>query len=271
MTTRTFLVDGMSLDDPAGRWRLEQATRSPSVAVRRRAQLDLPMRDGTIPVLQGWGTGTVLVSVLVRPTRPDGSAGDVAQLEDNRRALVALLAQAGTVGFSTDTTVRSVQVADVAISDPVDHGRQGMIIQATFTVQPFWAEGTTPVVSAPAFAVPQIVFPEFAGCTGTLQDAVIRLTGPFGRMALACAGTGLIVGALPAGQCRYVDLAAWSMWDTASSTQWTPAGATSQPDWPAGGMLALRADPAAQLAVTVDVAGQTTATQVGVRARRWFL
>ena len=277
MAVATYLIDGVALDDPATRWRLERATRLPATANRRVSQLGLPFRDGAIGIRQGMDVGQVGLSVAVLDRDMAGGLWDLAVMDDRRAAIAAMLAGAKTVTWQPGTgRSRKADVIESVVAEPELVGRRGLILSAALTVQPFWSE-SAPILSAsrPLVAGP-VTFPEFAGCTGKLADAIIRISGPFTGLTLTAGVTGVSTTySLAAGTYFYINTATFRAWTGSLPTSWSPL--TLRPiDYPIGGPIqlwpTLAGDPLNMpVSLTVEGTGFTADSTIAIRSRRWFL
>lgn len=277
MATGTYLVDGVALDDVAGRWRLENASKLPAAANRRVASLDLPYRDGVVAVRQGMGTGVVGVSVVVMGA--EASGGDLGVLEQRRSVVARLLGEARSVRWAPGVGVaRTVDVVESAVSEPDLRGMSAAVVSAALTVQPFWHEDAVIVTNNVALAAGTVEFPQLAGCTGRLNDAVVRVLGPFSTLTVTSPvdGSGAVFSApLAASTYLYLDTVTFRAWTSSSATAWS-GGTARLADFPAAGPLTvwptLAGDPMS-MPVRLQVAGTgfTAASRIAIRSRRWFL
>lgn len=275
----TYAVDGVALDDPKDRWRLEAATKVPASASRNVQTVDLATRDGAIGVRQGMGTGQVGLVVAITDVTAAAS-GDLSSVDGCLSAIVSLLAEAKTVTYTAGTGhVRTADVVEVAVSDPEVRSRRTAIVSATLTVAPYWSDATAITTADKALTNGSVTFAELAGSTGRLQDAIVRLKGPFNSVVMtdAYSGTSATYGtAVAAGTYLYVQT--WPFlraWTSTSSSAWT-TGTAVVIDYPAAGPLqvwpARGTDPTARAPrLNVTVTGQTTASAIALQSRKWFL
>lgn len=262
----TWLADGAYLDDPDGRWFVNDATTWPSGAARRVSTLELPRRNGVTVRKQGWGTGTVKLGFYVH--------GDSVELHDpNLGALESLLARAGTLTFRNSDRTRSADIVKVELSDPeILSDPRWSKLEATVTTQPFW-QGADIVTSADqVMTVGVLAFTEWAGCTGPVSDAVLRLRGPFDQLVLTGSnGSSLrVLNAVSAGSFIFVDLASFSAWSGAAG-QWSPSAATVAIDYGPGGPLQFEPTSRGEFALTIAATGLTASSAIAVRGRKWWL
>lgn len=140
----TYAVDGVPLDDPAGRWMIERATKIPAAGNQRVELLDLPDRDGVVGVQRGMGTGQVGLSLAL-------IADDAGVLDDSRQALLSALRAPKTLTWMPGGgRTRVADVIQSVIAEPSKVGSAAAIVSAALTVSPFWREGG-PLVSPSIF------------------------------------------------------------------------------------------------------------------------
>lgn len=268
-----WAIDGVELDDPKGRWRIEHASKVPAGANRRVTMLDVPARDGSIAVRQGVGTGTVSLTLAV--------FGERADLDARRSALVSLIQQARKITWSPAPDRRiSTTVLQSAVSDPERRGTTALLIQASITTSPYWKEPNTAISLPQTLAAGyRVTFPEFAGSTGRLDDAWMRITGPTKSLTLTSErdATGLHLNrAVNAGEYVFVDLARFVGYKSSRDSDW---GLSSSEqiglDFPVGGPLQIWpmvTDPEkSQVSLVVGGSGFTSASKVSIRASRSFV
>lgn len=262
----TYLIDGVSLDDPAGRWLLDAATLLPAAASRDVAKLRLNRRDGVVTRRLSWGEGSaqLRLNVLSGPA-------PLQPVHARLRTLQSLLARAATLRLVDDID-RSVAVTEADVSSPTRLGTDDWAIEATLTLQPFWRAGS--LLTAPSVDVPAagpVVFEQWAGTTGDLVDGILRLRGPFTRREVrALDSSGVIaVGTVTDAQYVFVDVANFRAW-RGGSTAWTPTATAVALDYPAAGPLRLYPSAGGvELALAGDGFGATTS--IALRAHRYYL
>lgn len=180
----TYLVDGVPLDDPDGRWRLEAATRLPAPAGRRHALLETPRRPSVLQVPGQSGTGTVNLSLVV-----DGAGGrlDRGVLADRLSMLARVFDAAQAVTLrSPGRPDRSAVVHQAVVAEPAAVGRAATVA-IQLTVAPFWHEPTARTQTLDAETGQTLAFTTFAGTTGRYGYAngmFLRVRGPFTRLEL---------------------------------------------------------------------------------------
>lgn len=281
MRKATWLVDGVPLDDPDGRWLLEAATSVPAPASRTVASTSLPSRDGVLSVRQGMGTGTVALSVAVVGT---GRGGDLADVDATASWLAALLSEARTVTWQPgEGRSRSVDVVETVVAEPEIRGRRHVVISAALTVHPWWVEDTAAVTSPAATVTTagvRLNAALWAGVSGRQQDAIVRVSGRVVNPLVVDVASGTsasYTGTIPTGTHLYIASWPWlRAWTSTSNAAWSIAQGTEvQVDYGEAGPLiitpALETGPGQAVPqVTVSASGVSGATAV-MRGRRWHL
>lgn len=267
------MVDGVSLDDPQWRWRLLRATVLPGVGAVRVSELELPSLDGVIIDRQGFGPGVVSVSLLVPEAGVSGGK-PVEPVDVRLNRLQALLARARVLTRTPEgRPAASVEVIRVAISEPSRVGRARWQVDATLTVQPFWAEDAVLLPTQKTGIPGSVVFSDWLGATGDVVDGVIRVKGPLTRCAIVnpVNGSGVsFISSLSASQYVFVDTRAFQGWRATSAAQWEPSATPVPLDWPPVGRI--RLTPAdVGLPLSVGGEGLTAASAITVRGKRWWL
>lgn len=264
---RSYRLDGVSLDDAAGRWFLEKATSLPGAAARRTQTLEVARRNGVTVARQGWGTGSVSVSVAVTDKDVSGVRRGAAQLDQNVRVVQALLARAEQITHVSLAAVeRTTDVVSVSVSEPSMLGREVQKIEATLTVQPFWQEGDVRIQEV-VLTNGALKFSVWDGCTAPVQDGLIRITGPFTTCTLSGRGSVVLSTALAAAKFLYIDPAAFTAF-TSSSAAWPSSGAAYALDF---GARPLELDCAGGLQLTAAGTGFTSASKIAVRGHLYML
>lgn len=265
-----LLIDGVPLDDPDRRWFLDYSALLPASAARDVAKLRLTRRDGNVTRRLSWGEGSLKVVVNVPPPRAFGSL-PIAPVEERVRQLLSLLSRAESVVMETDNgPTRSVGVVEAAVSDPSRLSPTAWRIDATLTLDPFWREGAL-VTSAPVPVPGEVVFPEWAGTTGDVQDGILRVQGPLTEFsAVAVDGTGVsFAHSVSAAQYVFVDVARFRGWRGGASS-WSPNNTPVLLDYPPGGPL--RLSPGVNgISLSVAAVGVDSTSKMWLRASKWWL
>lgn len=262
----TWLADGVFLDDPDGRWFVNDSTTWPSVPARRVSTLELPRRNGVTVRKQGWGTGSVKLGLYVH--------GDGAEAVDpNLDVLEALLSRANEVTFRNADRTRTVEVVRVELSEPeILDDVSWSKLEVTLTVQPFWCGDSVITSTDRVLVVGELTFSEWAGCSGPVSDAVLRLRGPFDQLVLTGAnGSSLrVLNAVASGSFVFVDLASFSAWSGAAG-QWSPSSTQVAIDYGPGGPLQFEPTSKGDFVLAVEATGLTAGSAIAVRGRKWWL
>lgn len=267
------LIDGADLDDSGRRWFLDFSALLPAVATRDVAKLRLPSRSGVTVRKLSWGEGSIKLSVNVPPQKAFGVL-PALPVEERTQQLQALLVRASLVTVVVDGKSLSTAVTDVSISEPVRVGPRAWRLEATLTVQPFWREAAT--LTSPVMSPGSVVFAQWAGSTGDVQDGVLRVKGPLTKCSIAGRGGVSFERALTAAQYVYVDVTAFRAWYSTSASAWTPTSTAVLLDYPASGPLVLEPS-AAGIALSVAGDGIVTSgtdeqrTGITLRGGRYWL
>ena len=260
----SFWVDDVALDGDD--WFLTNATLLPSVASRRVSQLELFRGQGVRTAKGGWGLGSLTVDLVV----PEGGTGSVSS---RLRRLQALLAGSSEIRAELDgLPVMACEVVGVDVSDPSRVGIEVWSLQAKFTLQPFWVEGSH-VNDGGAGAVTQaltgtgsLVFTQWAGSTGVVRDGILRVSGSATSVSVTASdGTGFTFPQpLTSSQSLFVDVEKFRAW-VGAATDWNVTYSPAWLDWPPAGPLVLK--PSSD-GVRLTLNG---GTGLALKGRRWWL
>ena len=258
---RNWLVDGVPLDDPGGRWNILLASPPSTPSKRQVARLALANRSNVFSKRQGWGEGQQRFRLVLR--------GD--DVEANADVLMGVLARAENLVSRIGSRTRQAEVIEVTVAEPervlVDYWR----LEVVFSLQPFWSEANA-ITSAVKVIPGAVTFTEWAGTTGDVTDGILRVRGPLTRCSITAAdGTGVSFEyALSESQYAFIDVAGFRGWRGGAS-QWSPSSNVVALDYPAGGPLVLSpgADGVA-LSVTAEGTDDQTSGLV-LRGRKWWL
>ena len=258
---RNWLVDGVPLDDPDGRWNILLASPPSTPSKRQVARLELANRSNVFSKRQGWGEGQQRFRLVLR--------GD--DVEANADVLMGVLARAENLVSRIGSRTRQAEVIEVTVAEPERVFVDYWLLEVVFSLQPFWSELGV-VLSEVALIPGDVVFTEWAGTTGDVMDGILRVRGPLTRCSITSAdGRGLSFEyELTDSQYAFIDPVTMTAWRGGSS-QWTPSANLIPLDYPAGGTLVLSpgADGVA-LSVTAEGADSETSGLV-LRGRKWWL
>lgn len=174
---QTVRVDGVDLRQRDQGWYLTWGTRLPAPASQQVVHVSTPYMDGVIPTRQGWRLGRVNLELIVRGT------------DENMRArvsrLVMLLANARTVTTVEGRQELTAKVVESQVGEPDWSALGSVKLTAQLTVAPFWSDGEKVTQARPLGTGKTVVrFPAFAGCTGRLMDAVVKVRGVQGSFTV---------------------------------------------------------------------------------------
>lgn len=258
---RNWLVDGVPLDDPDGRWNILLASPPATPSKRQVARLELANRSNVFSKRQGWGEGQQRFRLVLR--------GD--DVEANADVLVGVLARAENLVSQIGSRTRQAEVIEVTVAEPERVFADYWLLEVVFALQPFWSEDTV-LTSASKLIPGNAVFAEWAGTTGDVQDGILRVRGPLTRCSiLAEDGRGLSFEyELTASQYAFIDPVTMTAWRGGSS-QWTPSANLIPLDYPAAGTLVLTPG-SSGVALTVAAEGTDDQTSgLVLRGRKWWL
>ena len=270
--TKTYLVDGVDLNDEAQGWILDSATKLPAAASRRTTLVELPSRDGAIPVPGGMGTGTVAVSVSV-------VAGSAKSLKTRLSVLAALMSQATVLSMVEGGARFDVEVLEVTVGDPDflgwDSAGTWASVTSVFTVAPYWSRPSL-ITQTVTVDGENIVLSKFAGATGPLADSVFRFSGPLTGVRVTSRHSTFfeVANLVGSGFYLYVSPAALKSWVTTSAASWRPLTSSRPLDYGPGGVPSfwptVTGPDLTEMRVTVELTNAAT-TQMTVRGRAWYL
>ncbi|MBP2704392.1 hypothetical protein JOL79_11265 [Microbispora sp. RL4-1S] len=286
----TYVVDGVALDAPG--WYLAKETRRRPLPGVRGVSVEVPGRAGQLPIVGlDADTTTLALTLWVTAVRPDGSDGDLPDLEANLDALFAVFGvrhrlldirhlPAAGIERQADATVLAQAEPDMDVP-----GRRAKLPILLTIPGVYWRDVAPSTWSSGLPATGQAVSP-LAGSTAPITDALLRFTGPATNPAMTDAVTGVTVaytGALTGSQRLLVDCGRMraarvtsDTWDLSAGTDVT-GGVSSTGPGSASRWLHLTpgisgTDPYSR-AVTVTATGSGTsgASLVEIRARRAHL
>lgn len=249
-----FTIDGVNLQDPAGRWELARATKRRALPAVRATNITTPNRHGNHFVPNDtFGPGSMSFVLMVTDLDSAGTNQGPAQAEANLELATALFLHTGrqfTIEHHLDPTQKRTATGRVtAGSDPEALDFDLTLYRLTFVVEipgVFWTDGTGAQVAegAATTSAGALHLPAFNGGSAPITDAVVRVRGPFNGKAAVTdtqSGTGLSwQGTLPANTYLYLNAANLKAHTSTSATAWTSGTDVSAGlDYPPAGPLQL--------------------------------
>jgi hypothetical protein len=258
MTKPTYLVDGIALDDPHRRWRLERSTSRRSLPAVRVTNASTPARHGDLFVPgDTYDAPVVGLTIVVSDRDEDGVARGPGQAERNLDLLTAALfgtSRLRELEHRAGDVVRRARARVTSSAQPeaLDAGLTRYQLAVVLTVPAvFWTDerGPATFLSSGASTDQTFTLAELAGGTAPVADAVLRFRGPFtGTVRAWDAGadetpTGISwQGTLASNAFLYVDADRLVAHTSTSNDAWAYdalADASSGLDYPAAGPLQL--------------------------------
>jgi hypothetical protein len=214
MTAGTFTVDGVPLDDPAGRWMVSDETRLSGLAAPRLSDVRVPGRHGSLATAAAtYASGSQVIGVIVTDADADGVPRGHQQLLANKGALFALCAPTGrlpTLRYIGD----GVRVAAARLAASVDPELADYTtVKLVFPFDlpgVFWRDEEAATLVSELVTVWVAEPLELDGSTGPIVDPVFICEGPLTKVVVADKVTGRTLkweGALAAGQSVRLDAA----------------------------------------------------------------
>lgn len=289
-TYPTYTVDGVPMDSTG--WYLTPGTRRRPLPAAKAVSVEVPGRPGQLPILNlDVEATTVALALFVTCRRPDGTEGDLEELERNLQALYGVFGvrnrmldvrhmPAPGVELQADATVLAAADPDVDIANR--YARMQVVLTVPGT---YWRDVTARTWSGQLPGEGQAVTP-LAGSTAPIVDAVVRFTGPATNPMITDVASGVTLGytgAITSGQRLLLDCenmraarVTSDTWDLASGTDVTGSvdstGPGSASRWlhltPA---MAGRDPYSRSVVVTTTATGTSEASRVEIRARRAHL
>lgn len=219
----TYSLDGLPLDDVAGRWFLEKGTGVRVVPARAASGAQLPGRDGSLPSLGSmFEPGKVSLSLYVGGADHSEMmlawevlAGVISQ----RHRLLPLVHDYG------GGVQRVAMVEVLASSEPSLITGKDALVKVVCSVPGVFWRGPASADSSVPVAAGQVthVLPGLAGSNAPISDALLRVKGSLAGAVLTDPVSGdrlTITAALAAGEYLVIDCAAWTARKVTSDT-WT--------------------------------------------------
>ena len=284
----TYTVDGVPMD--RAEWYLTPATRQRALPAKRGVSVEVPGRSGQLPVTGlDEDASTVTLGLFVTAARPDGTEGDLPEMNAN---LDALLGMFGTEHRLLDVRYfpgpgveRQADAMVLAGSEPdIDVPIRRARVQLVLTLPGvYWRDPITRTWSAPLTGTRGVT--TLAGSTAPITDAVVRVKGPATSPSVTDVATGLTVaytGTLTGSQWLLIDCGSMraarvtsDTWDLAAGTDVTGSvdstGPRSSSSWLRLTSAMAAADPFSRtVMVTGAGSGTDGTTRLEIRARRAY-
>lgn len=285
----TYTVDGVAMDSHG--WYLTPATRHRPLPGAKAVKIEVPGRAGELPVVGlDPDTTTLPLGLRVTALRPDGSEGDLYELEQNLEALSGIFGVRHRLldvrHIPAPGMERQADATVLAAADPeVDVATRTARLTVVLTIPGVYWRDPREVTWAGLLPGAGQAVTELAGGTAPIVDSVLRFTGPATTPAMTDLVSGCTVvhaGALAAGQRLLVDCARMrasrvttDTWDLDAGTDVTGTvdamGPGSSSRWLhlTPGMAGI--DPYSRsIRVTTTATGTTSASLAEIRARRAY-
>lgn len=278
----SYTLDGIALDDPSGRFWLDNQTGVRVLPARRSANAVLPGRDGALTALTPtFEPGAVLLSIVVRGATYEA-------FYKNLEFLYGVLAQRGrllVLAHDIGTETRYLDVQIVSSSEPETlNPRAARVRVIASAPTPFWRNGTTVDSSLPLTASTVTgTLTAHADTTATIPDAQFRIKGAISGATITDPKSGDFItygAALTATEYVIFDATDWTARKVISNT-WNRFSAGSSDvtvnatsSRGSGPMLALNPEfstGAGRLQLSVVATSPASSPTVEVRAKRSFL
>lgn len=291
---RPITVDGVRLDTLA--WNISKINRA--VAARRSADQIVPGRDGVIASLNdNLEPITFGLEMFVMGTDADGAvpaAGRRDTFRANLEELVHLFGKRHALLEVQETTSLGViRRAMAKVQDAIQPDVSTIGSHGSFTVGLQIPAGCWEDVATSDFNTTLNAFPgtgvtidvtNLQGATGRITDAIILVTGPITNPRVTDPNTGAYVeyqGALTAADKWRVNVGTWAtrVGTTLTLGSLDTGGTDAQAATRFGGtpnqaaflpLVPVRSGTVRKVQVVVTGTGTTTATRLGIRARRKY-
>ncbi|GAA0403129.1 hypothetical protein GCM10009530_63900 [Microbispora corallina] len=208
----TYTVDGVALDAPG--WYLAKETRRRPLPGVRGVSVEVPGRAGQLPIVGlDADTTTLALTLWVTAVRPDGTEGDLADLEANLDALFAVFGvrhrlldvrhlPAPGIERQADATVLGAADPDMDVPN-----RMAKLPVLLTIPGVYWRDVTASTWSSALPGAARGVSP-LAGSTAPITDALLRFKGPATDPTMTDNVTGVTVaytGTLTGSQRLLID------------------------------------------------------------------
>lgn len=287
-----YSVDGVPLNDPAGRWFVDGGSMElPELAGARAVSVAVPGRHGTIPVAPLELEPTTLgCSLVVTDRTPGGDPGGSRQLQTNYETVKSLVGQRrrlAVLGYHLDPgTTRTAEAIVISASTAELLSTTTLRLAVLWQIPGvFWRDQHLTTWETGLPLIDSTPVATLDGSTAPITDALIRITGPADRpwvLDWATGGELSFDGLVDSGEWLLLDcgrmratLTAMDTWDLDAGTDVTGMVATRGPGsgtrWLHLTPVMVGGDPdTRRVEVTAGATSQSGAV-LEIRARRAYL
>lgn len=295
-----YTIDGVSLNDPKGRWFTERTAKRRGVPARRSRRVVIPGRNGNIFIPDDdYEDGTVAIVLIVQEFDENGIPGGAAQAAINLETVLEIVGQNQRMVNVVENLGTYSRKTQAEISTSIDGSHIGSGLKAyrvpilLSVPGSFWKDGAaTPNFTAPVVnGSNTVVVDTLEGSTAPIREGVIRLTGPIdsqmavraitrdSNLSTVAVADAVFNSGLAAGQYLYIDLKTFTARRSTSATAWTTGGTdvTEFLDYEKSGPLQLLPTRFAtgstkrEVRITVVAAGTSSTSEIEIRAERTYL
>jgi hypothetical protein len=226
MTMGTYSLDGVALDDPAGRWMLSSDTKLSGLPAPGLSAVKIPGVHGTVPIPPSVrDAGGRTIGLLVTDNNAAGQpTGDHQQLDANKARLLAMASPIGRLPVLRHYPVaggpvyREAPVRLLASVDPDMADPYTATLVLPFEIPGVYLRESVEIEAASGSVAAWTVTPAaLAGTTGTITNPVFLCAGALTAVTIADAETGRSItwtGNQTAGQWLRIDPAAMAAYRT---------------------------------------------------------
>lgn len=271
----TFNLDNFELDDPQGRWRIENATALPAMPTPENVLVTAPFVDGAAGVAGAIPAQPFALSLFISNDRQI-SHDTVIQ---RASFLAGKFGQAkNLVMVTANNDPLYAEILKVTASEPkMRRDRLGAIVVANFDLQPYW-HTENPIIDTATTSGGPILYSPFAGMTAPPQDLIVKLSGPFQSVKITDPHTGqyfVISHELRTGQWLYLDVAGRVFWTSSLDYAWTRPSNIYPADYGVEGapnfQPEITGNGSAGIRLHLEFTGIEGTVTTQVRGRKWYL
>lgn len=281
----TYKINGIPLDDPDGRWYLENATTRRALPAPRSTAGTTPGRDGeTYTPGDRLAAPTLGLTLIVTDRDFNGAPSGPAQTERNLEMITGIIyTREIVVEHFIGAQERSARARISSGTTPValDNRLTRYRLAIALTIPDvFWAERTAGLTEAPLPNVSSTVaIPHLTGANAPISDAIIRIRGPFNGNVRIWNSIGADTGIFWTGEVitnayLFINAATLRAWQSGVPNSWLSTGQPDGVDYPPRGPLELTPSPplnAYRMTVQYPGIPPNDANAVGVYCARKFL